>query len=200
MSKDDNVIRIAHISDLHFGADKPEEEIKIWNRLVNYFTQKLKPHFVLVTGDIVNTPDEELYRRSKRELNRLAGGNEKYRVCPGNHDRFYLGFGVGGDKYSYHHKLAPVFDQTFSGIVLTPGFPHIKTFSAPGNNWCCKFIGCDTADNTAKKYFAQGVVDGETIDALSQSALDRDEDEKKSDIVFFLLHHHLLRAILISGV
>ncbi|WP_040851617.1 metallophosphoesterase family protein [Nitrosospira lacus] len=192
MSKDNNVIRIAHISDLHFGATSSEEETRIWDRLVTYFTDSLQPHFVLVTGDIVNTPNKDLYTRSKRHLDRLVldGG---YRVCPGNHDRFTLGNKLfASTEYVFSIKDAPFFDQTFSGKVLVPHSSYTKTFREPGNEWRCRFLGCDTSDNDKKKYFAQGAVDGGTIDALRKSALDQDEEGKKIDIVFLLLHHHLL--------
>src|SRR5260370_19147364 len=82
---------IAHLSDLHFGAAKTDD---VWDALVSYVNDTLKPHLVLITGDIVDSPRPELFERAKRQIDRLlpqAKPTERYRVCPGNHDRFCRG-------------------------------------------------------------------------------------------------------------
>lgn len=81
---EDGAIAIAHISDPHFGSPRAGE---VW-RHVNKFLRTLKPKLVLVTGDLVHTPEEKLYDEA---LNALEGLELDYFVCSGNHDRYVLG-------------------------------------------------------------------------------------------------------------
>ena len=88
-------VLIAHLSDLHFGENEHE---KVWDEVVRFINDDLRPHLILITGDIVNTPDPALFRRAKVELDRLRTRSKpefRYRVCPGNHDRFKLGNSAG---------------------------------------------------------------------------------------------------------
>src|SRR5215470_18779094 len=110
-------VRIVHLSDLHFGVADSElrlwgrlfgdhakkfkrqqkmaaiskNEIEIWKSLRDHLNENVKPHLILVTGDVVDTPDYDLYERAHDELNSLvtAGDTEEEKkrcfVCPGNH-------------------------------------------------------------------------------------------------------------------
>jgi hypothetical protein len=62
------VVKIAHISDLHFGA---KHQLKIWPVLT---TRVLRDNadLVLVTGDIVDTPNVDLYETARAQLRGLA--------------------------------------------------------------------------------------------------------------------------------
>ena len=81
-------IRIAHLSDLHFGARDQE---KVWPLLGDYLNDTVKPNFILITGDIAHTPNIKLFEKAKSQLDLLRVQGPKptdaYRVCPGNHDR-----------------------------------------------------------------------------------------------------------------
>lgn len=75
---------IAHISDTHFIKDKPstvENARRIIDAINSFAT---KPEFVVVTGDLVNTPNYEDYELCFSELNRLV---MPYYVVGGNHDK-----------------------------------------------------------------------------------------------------------------
>jgi 3',5'-cyclic AMP phosphodiesterase CpdA len=48
-----NVIRIAHISDLHFGADGYKDVSK---SMAEHLRLSVKPDLLLITGDLVDTP------------------------------------------------------------------------------------------------------------------------------------------------
>ena len=91
-----DAIRIAHISDLHFGS--PHQE-KVWEQLRNYLNDTLKPNLILITGDIAHTPKKELFGTAKDQLDLLRvqrpNPRDAYRVCPGNHDRHPLGNAPG---------------------------------------------------------------------------------------------------------
>ena len=89
-------IRIAHISDPHFGSSL---QLPVWLDACKYLNETLKPHLVLVTGDIVHTPDKHLYKYAKTELDKLktigANPTTSYIVCAGNHDRHPYGNAPG---------------------------------------------------------------------------------------------------------
>ncbi len=89
---EDDVIRIVHMSDLHFTDDTDIEDVNgVWLQLVSYF-KTLKPDFMVITGDIANTPSKNAFAKAKKALNALVGDDYNIRSgCPGNHDRFILG-------------------------------------------------------------------------------------------------------------
>jgi len=79
---DEAELRIMHISDLHFGAahfDKREHLLRS--------VRQLKPHLILVSGDIVDRPRPDYFRDAKEYLNQLADLSRYLLLCPGNHDR-----------------------------------------------------------------------------------------------------------------
>jgi predicted phosphodiesterase len=80
--------RIAHLSDLHFGGEFDEG---IW-RAVSETVINENPHLVIVSGDLVDSPDPDHLYRAKKELEKLgADAKAKLFIVPGNHDVFYLG-------------------------------------------------------------------------------------------------------------
>jgi 3',5'-cyclic AMP phosphodiesterase CpdA len=83
-----DVTRILHLTDLHFGRGFQAD---LWNDL-QAIAQRLKPHIVLVTGDLVNNPYWWTLRKAHALLVALQAAaskdNEKPMVfvIPGNHD------------------------------------------------------------------------------------------------------------------
>jgi predicted MPP superfamily phosphohydrolase len=89
-------IAVAHLSDLHFGSDVEggEQEAKVWGRVEKFLNEDLRPHLLLVTGDLVHNPDAQLYKDARKALERVRprdGQSVDYFVCRGNHDRHRLG-------------------------------------------------------------------------------------------------------------
>ncbi len=85
-------IVIAHISDPHFGSAQADS---VWT-LVAQELRSIHPDLILVTGDLVHTPRERLYRLAQRRLDSLSQStNAKYYVCAGNHDRHWMGNRIG---------------------------------------------------------------------------------------------------------
>ena len=194
---------IAHLSDLHFGENESDA---VWDGLVNYINDTLKPHLILITGDVVNSPEADLFKRAKQQLDRLRPRsriNERYRLCPGNHDRFILGNSAGktprllrwfGIKST--NLTRPVrgeLENHFKGgLVLAPDLPFDVELSSNvnggtnKNSWKIRVLGCDSSDEDT--YFAQGMMTVDSIGKLRTSAL---EDTTK-DLVILLVHHHLM--------
>lgn len=199
-------ILIAHLTDLHFG-DKGEDKA-IWNQLVAYLNDVVRPHLVLVTGDIVNTPDAVLFERAKDQLDQLRPRSEpqfRYRVCPGNHDRFWLGNNAGklswmrrflsgrdGNVENLARPLHGELEKSFKGgLVLTPDLPLDLTLEAGDDQsgthrWSLRVLGCDSCENDT--YFAQGLLSVDSISKLRTAALGNTD----VDLVILMIHHHLL--------
>jgi predicted MPP superfamily phosphohydrolase len=78
----DPELRIMHISDLHFGAQHLEKV----DHLLRMVRQG-KPHLIVATGDIVNTPSPQNFQDAKTFLDQLAAMTDCLLMCPGNHDR-----------------------------------------------------------------------------------------------------------------
>ena len=69
---------IVHISDLHFGAASDT----VADRVVECVSG-LKPHLVIVSGDLTQRARTEQFRQAKRFLERLP---QPQLIVPGNHD------------------------------------------------------------------------------------------------------------------
>ncbi|RJG54211.1 metallophosphoesterase [Sphingobium terrigena] len=73
--------RIAHLSDIHFGAHDP--------RIVDAATAWLEQHrpdLVIISGDLTQRARVEQFRAASAWLNRLRAAGLKLLVIPGNHD------------------------------------------------------------------------------------------------------------------
>jgi 3',5'-cyclic AMP phosphodiesterase CpdA len=80
---------VAHLSDPHFGSDNADP---VWEHVHDFLIDTLRPKLLLVTGDLVDTPNEEFYHHARRELDILKDAlRVDYFVCAGNHDRHRLG-------------------------------------------------------------------------------------------------------------
>jgi 3',5'-cyclic AMP phosphodiesterase CpdA len=86
-------MRVLHISDLHFGAH--DEVLK---ESLSDLVIKLRPHVILVTGDLADQPKSDLLNEARDYLTGLAKHCEpshadlpRLLVIPGNHDRRYRG-------------------------------------------------------------------------------------------------------------
>jgi predicted MPP superfamily phosphohydrolase len=186
-------IRIAHLSDLHIGS--PNWKC-IWNSLREEINKRIKPHLVLVTGDIVHSPSRDSFDKARKELDSVIIERAQspqpgtYFVCPGNHDRHPLGNAPGWMQNSYEtlagYKKAPSwFDNSLSGHVATTS-PIDIVVVVGTNKWNIRIIGFDSSAKA--KYSAQGFASQTEVKALGKAT----EDAQESDIVLALHHHHLL--------
>ena len=83
VSNTDDLV-IVHISDLH-----ERWASQGWSNVKDLIKAAIKPHLVIVTGDLVNTPTRNAIRTAKEELAALKVPTF---VLPGNHD--LIGFGT----------------------------------------------------------------------------------------------------------
>src|SRR5216684_2586454 len=90
----ENEFRILHISDLHFGAHNAGLRLTLKSSV-----EPLKPHLIIVTGDLADQPITKNLNTAKELLTELGGAccscssNDapKVIVTAGNHDKMFLG-------------------------------------------------------------------------------------------------------------
>lgn len=215
-------VRIAHISDLHFGA---KGQNKIWNLLKQHLQTQLKPDLVLVTGDIVDTPDLALFLDAKSELDSLCAGIHgkpapvAYFVCAGNHDRYPYGNKStileltrrlrhplsGGD-----FKLW--FEKIFGSIVPPIKQPQNISLGPARNSWEIRLFAIESSLDADKS--ARGHVTLDTLNLLATCmdstnsvqapssnpgmTTDRGQGPGGPDLGIALVHHHLLSVRLLE--
>lgn len=73
--------RIAHLSDIHFGAHDPKivAAAEAW-------LQQRQPDLVVISGDFTQRAQRDQFRQAAAWLNRLRAAGMKLLVVPGNHD------------------------------------------------------------------------------------------------------------------
>jgi 3',5'-cyclic AMP phosphodiesterase CpdA len=81
---------IAHLSDLHFGTERPDTVEALHARLL-----VLRPDLVVVSGDLTQRATDAQFARARDFLRRLAGDGLETLCVPGNHDVPLWG---GGDR------------------------------------------------------------------------------------------------------
>jgi 3',5'-cyclic AMP phosphodiesterase CpdA len=75
------MVRIAHLSDLHFGAHDERLVAAVEERL-----DKAKPDLVVISGDFTQRARTEQFKEARRFLERLKGAGHEVLGVPGNHD------------------------------------------------------------------------------------------------------------------
>lgn len=172
-------IRIAHISDPHFGAGSQPH---VWNVVAAHLAA-LSPQYLLVTGDIADSPGFDILKRAHRDLDSL---HIPYRVVPGNHDRFAKGNRILRKLISGRHLDLSGFDREFDGRLARPDAPATETLRAGSYQRTLRIIGMDSSRNT--DFFARGYVDPKDMEAASGVI----RGGEGSDLTIALVHHHLL--------
>ncbi len=73
--------RIAHLSDIHFGAHDPKivEATEAW-------LQERRPDLIIISGDFTQRAQINQFRQASAYLNRLRAAGFRTLVVPGNHD------------------------------------------------------------------------------------------------------------------
>lgn len=112
-------LKLAHISDLHFGKVHPQKLEHLKKRL-----ESASPHLILITGDIVDSPSNTNFDLAKDFLAYLSTQGWKYFLVPGNHDRhgetdlakWCAAFGVA--RGTYDCKLIKLGDGAYVTLFL----------------------------------------------------------------------------------
>src|SRR4051812_15309993 len=73
--------RIAHLSDIHFGANDPKIVAA-----ATAWVEARQPDLVIISGDFTQRAREEQFQQASAWLNRLRQSGLKVLAIPGNHD------------------------------------------------------------------------------------------------------------------
>lgn len=174
----------------------------VWNAVRDFINQTVRPHAVLITGDVTDSAEDAEFALAAQCLNSLqpqvAGGDsQKFRIVAGNHDRFlYRGnqppFGIARLLPSRWPKdKQRRFDGTFQAQQVPHNAPCDLTLCADpdsphGVTWKIRLLGLDSSAD--QKWFAQGHVNPTHIHEVCQSAAKAQD----FDLVIALVHHHVL--------
>ncbi|MCL2715917.1 MAG: metallophosphoesterase [Alphaproteobacteria bacterium] len=94
--------RIAHLSDLHYGASF---DAAIWETVTKQ-VRSFAPHLLIVSGDLVDVPTADGFRAVKRLLNELsAASGAGLFVVPGNHDVSPFGIDLFGGRSDLFYRI-----------------------------------------------------------------------------------------------
>jgi|TARA_R110002049_G_scaffold149648_3_gene312706 3',5'-cyclic AMP phosphodiesterase CpdA len=75
------MVRIAHLSDIHFGANDPD----IVAATIDWLKEK-QPDLVIISGDLTQRAREKQFRDAANYLGALRDNGHRLLVVPGNHD------------------------------------------------------------------------------------------------------------------
>jgi predicted phosphodiesterase len=196
--------KIAHLSDLHYdgrGFDHGQ-----W-RAVKRVVENFRPNLLIVSGDLVDHPNEALLNIVKNELTELGKkADAQLFVVPGNHDLFHFGNDI-------RQGRAAAFDRVFPGLVS----PRSSIFDRFKRRWgrnepadvlpprrltrepeevpvLLALLDSNAADRVIA--FAGGSVDENDLVILGG---DLTEIERAYLVRIAIIHHHVLPIAHTSG-
>jgi predicted phosphodiesterase len=183
-------IKIFHMSDIHYNGKSTE----IFESVLTHLLDE-GPHYVVITGDFVEGPTDDLsvpvtmIRNALKDVKRFFGHTPSLRVVPGNHDFFYNGaYGFRRTK-----KFYGLFTEEERGHYFSPD--DLVTFAAFDSNQILEPRG--GFFRKVGQFFrimTHGLIIERDLDEFSDWArrLKRSmyEDEYRNSFKIALLHHH----------
>lgn len=159
--------------------------------MVRFVKNNIGPDLVLITGDILHKPNKDGFEKAKRELS-LLSHPDKCLICPGNHDRHWLGNALGPaapiwNQIQRWKKVHAWFDNKLSSFVVGPDVPRTFKFGTDAGAWRIWVLGFDTSQEA--KYSAQGFAKATELTKLREAC---DARPKQFHLSILLHHHHLL--------
>jgi 3',5'-cyclic AMP phosphodiesterase CpdA len=181
--------RIAHLSDLHYGAD-PVAQPRLYEGLIALFASQ-QIDAIVFTGDVFDTNEAkpgmvEGFMRLHAGIEAQLGGPRPTIILPGNHDR--RGDGVFSPyREELFSELASKFSERPEVKVLGAHTPFLAQ-RVPLPDFPCDVVAYDSAYLPSGIASAGGVIRQEDLLQVgSQLALGDPERP-----LLFLLHHHLI--------
>ncbi len=181
--------RIAHLSDLHYGAD-PHNQPKLYEGLVAAFKDQ-PVDLIVFTGDVFDSNEPgpgivEGFLELHAALEAQLGGPKPTIILPGNHDRRASGvfspyredvFDELREKFAHRADVQVMGAQTpfLAQRIVLPDFP-------------CDVVAYDSAYLPVGIASAGGVVRQEDLIQVGSELAGGDPARP----LLFLLHHHLI--------
>jgi 3',5'-cyclic AMP phosphodiesterase CpdA len=170
---------IAHVSDPHFGSS---HQYECWEAVRAFLLDRVKPHLLLLTGDLVDFPKRKLYETVKNEVETMRF---PYYVCAGNHDRHWKGNASRLlAKLTFTGNSPAVFDQVFGVRIAAPERVLVEELGP--QRFRVGILGVDTSIKA--DYSARGFLEDARIAAMEKAL---DVPGSDVDLSILLVHHHL---------
>ncbi len=177
----EKAVRIAHLSDLHFGGSKVNRDA--WTEVAEHLKYQVAPDLLLITGDIVDTPSKRNFATAIKALNAVE---IPYYVCPGNHDIHWR-----GNKIPLKSHDTRFYKEFAACFPMVPGVVD-KWYGKELNRWKLRLVACDSSAEarwSAKAFLSKRVRD--QIENI-RNIVEVREAPEPPDLVIMLMHHHLL--------
>lgn len=181
--------RIAHLSDLHFGAE-PETQTKLYEGLLNTFVDQ-QVDLLVFTGDVFDTnePGSSLidgFLRLHAGIEARLGGPRPTLILPGNHDRRAEGV-FSPYREDLFVELRTRFAARPDVQVLGNATPFLaQRVTLP--DFPCDVVAYDSTYLPAGIASAGGVIRQEDLIQVGSELAGGDPERP----LLFLLHHHLI--------
>ena len=182
------------MSDIHYNGKNLDLLEHLLVQIVD-----IAPRYLLITGDIVEGPGDdletpvEMIRQAIREIEEKTGREVILRVVPGNHDLFFMG--------AYGVRRVRNFFQTFSDeergnyfspddLITIAAFDSNRIFEPRGGLWR-RFV-------QLLRPMTRGLITEEDLDVFSdwiRGLIGSDEgDNYRKSLKIAILHHHPMPA------
>lgn len=185
------VARIVHISDTHFGLREfppllgprgsSRDQLANWQRARAYIAE-LNPDLILLTGDVVDSPSLDRFRRAADALRDLKS---PVRICAGNHDLHPTGVHWRISSRSVMQRLGEM--QREFGPLIAANLPETVQVGPLKVG----IAALDSARDVGPGGLATGFVSEAQLQNL-QSGVTQHVDRARWDLFFLLVHHHVL--------
>ena len=173
------VLRVFHVSDLHFGRPTVPEQIEAIERII----QEGRFDVVAISGDLSQRAKAAEFQRAQafiRDVNRVS----KTIVVPGNHDVVWwkAPLGVGDERrmYADYHEYI---SEDLEPVLRVPG---------------ATFVGLNSAHGVTRHTLTWRVRDISIIGAIRRSQIDRAREEfegsRKDDARVIVMHHNPVKG------
>lgn len=181
--------RIAHLSDLHYGAD-PEAQPKLYEGLLGAFEGQ-RVDLIIFTGDVFDTNEPgpglvEGFLRLHAGLEAKLGGPKPTLILPGNHDRR-----AEGVFSPYREELFDELRRQFASRPDVQVFGANTPFLAQRvalHDFPCDVVAYDSAHLPTGIASAGGVIRQDDLLQVGSELASGDPERP----LLFLLHHHLI--------
>ena len=181
--------RIAHLSDLHYGAD-PDSQPRLYEGLLQAFEGQ-QIDLVIFTGDVFDTNEPgpglvEGFLRLHAGIEARLGGPKPTIILPGNHDRRAEGVFAPYREVLFN-ELRTKFASRPEVQVLGGNTPFLAQH-VPLLDFPCDVVAYDSAYTPSGIASAGGVIRQEDLLQVGSELASGDPERP----LLFLLHHHLI--------
>jgi len=170
----DALLRVFHVSDLHFGRPTVPEQIEAIEQII----QERRFDVVAISGDLSQRAQPGEFQRAQafiRDTNKVS----KTIVVPGNHDVVWwkAPLGVGDKKHIYESYRAYI-SEDLEPVLRVPG---------------ATFVGLNSAQGVTRHTLTWRVRDISIIGAIRRSQIDHAREEFEGsppDAARVIVMHH----------